>query len=241
METADSPSENASPAAASGLDFAVVGIGASAGGLAAVRALLEGLPAAPDMAFVVVLHLSQHHESHAAALFQASTSMPVAQVQDPVRIERDHVYVAPPGHDLTAVDGTLVPVECERSMGRHVVIDRFFRALADAYRQRAIGIVLSGAGADGAIGIGRLKEEGGIVIAQAPDDAEYDGMPKNAIATGKVDLVLPVADIAKRLVEIRSNAARIALPGGSEVAAGVREPAEPQAAEEALRDVMKTL
>jgi two-component system CheB/CheR fusion protein len=233
--------EQALAAPATGLDFPVVGIGASAGGLAAIKTLLEGLPDTPDMAFVVILHLSPKHESSVAAILQASTRMPVAQVQGTVRIERDHVYVIPPTHDLAMMDGSLGLVENERPRGRHIVVDLFFRTLADAHKERAIGIVLSGTGADGSAGIARLKEAGGIIIAQSPNDAEYDGMPRSAIATGKVDIVLPVADIPNRLVEIWSNARRIELPDAAEIGVAAREPAAPESAEESLREIMKVL
>ncbi len=228
-------------AAPVGLDLPVVGVGAEARGLAAIKVLLEGLPAEPDMAFVIVLHLSPRHESNAAAILQASTRMPVAQVQGRVGIERNHVYVIPPTHDLAMVDGALALVENDRPRGRHVVIDLFFRTLADAHREQAIGIVLSGTGADGSAGIARLKETGGIVISQAPGDAEYDGMPKSAIATGKVDIVLPVADMPNRLIEIWSNTRRIELPDAAKIDVAGNEPASPESAEEALREIMKLL
>ena len=167
----------------SGLDFFVVGIGASAGGLGAIKSLLEGLPATPDMAFVVVLHLSPTHESNASAIFQSSTRMPVTQVEGRIAIERNHVYVIPPGNDLEMFDGMLQLVPSKRQRGRHVVIDHFFRTLAETHRTRAVGIVLSGTGSDGSVGIAALKEKGGIVLAQTPEDAEHDGMPASAIAT----------------------------------------------------------
>ena len=229
------------PSKPSGLDFPVVGIGASAGGLAAIKALLEGLPAAPDMAFVVVLHLSPQHESSAAEIFQSSTRMAVSQVNGPVHIERNHVYVIPPTFDLSMVDGGLSIVASEPRRGRHVVIDLFFRTLADAHGARAVGIVLSGTGSDGSTGIARLKEQGGIVIAQSPSDAEYEDMPKSAVATGKVDIVLPAAEMAERLIEIWDNARRMELPDAEKIAPGLRLPSSPQAAENALRDVIKLL
>ena len=219
----------------------MVGIGASAGGLAAIKTLLEGLPSAPDMAFVVVLHLSPTHESNAAAILQVSTRMPVTQVNGRMKIERDHVYVIPPTHDLSMVDGSLALVEAARPRGRHIVVDLFFRTLAEAHRERAIGIVLSGTGADGSAGIGRLKEHGGIVMAQLPEDAEYDGMPSSAIATGKVDIVLPVAEIPERLIQLWSNARQIEIPDAEKVSPTVKPPSVPAVAEEALRDIMKTL
>jgi two-component system CheB/CheR fusion protein len=228
------------PEGDSGLDFPVVGVGASAGGLAAIKTLLEGLHSQPDMAFVIVMHLSPTHESNAAAILQMSTRMPVAQVTGRMKIERDHVYVIPPTRDLSMVDGSLALVDAERPRGRHIVVDLFFRTLAEVHRERAIGIVLSGTGADGSAGIGRLKEHGGIVMAQLPADAEYDGMPSNAIATGKVDIVLPVAEMPGRLVQLWTNARRIEIPDAEQVSPIVRAPSAPAMAEEALRDITKT-
>lgn len=193
------------------------------------------------MAFVVILHLSPQHGSSAAAILQSATRMPVSQVDGTVKIEPDHVYVIPPAHDLAMRGDTLNIVEAERPYGRHVVIDLFFRTLADAHKARSIGIVLSGTGSDGSTGIARLKEQGGVVVAQAPEDAEYDDMPKSAIATGKVDIVLPAAEIADRLIELWSNARRIELPDAEKIAPGIRPPSSLEAAENALRDIIKLL
>ena len=225
----------------SGLEFFVVGIGASAGGLAAIKALLEGLPANPDMAFVIVLHLSPSHESSAAAIFQGSTRMPVAQVQGRVKIERNHVYVIPPGNDLEMVDGMLALTKSRRQRGPHIVIDHFFRTLADAHRTRAVGIVLSGTGSDGAVGIAALKEKGGIAIAQAPDDAEYEGMPESAIATRKVDFVLPAAEMAEHLINLWRNASRIEVLDRTKVDEAANDSLETADAEVALKRIMVLL
>jgi two-component system CheB/CheR fusion protein len=225
----------------SGLDFFVVGVGASAGGLQAIKTLLEGMPTAPDMAFVVVLHLSPKHESNAAAIFQPSTRMPVVQVTGHTKIERNHVYVIPPNHEMTMVDGALDVNLVERTGGPHTVIDVFLRTLANNHKTRAVGIILSGTGSDGAVGIASLKEKGGIAIAQAPDDAEHDGMPASAIATGKVDIVLPVADIPDRLIQLWKNARQIEILDPPKADDNAKETTSPQAAEEALRDVMKVL
>ena len=230
--------------APSGLNFPVVGVGASAGGLGALIKLFEGLPAAPDMAFVIILHLSPKHDSNAAAILQRATRMPVSQVQADVPIERNHVYVIPPTHSLRMYDGHVALSESPKERGAPVAIDLFFRTLAEAHGERAVGIVLSGTGADGSVGIARLKEKGGVVITQSPADAEYSGMPDSAIATGKVDIVLPVADIPQRLVDLWENARGIVLPTPD--LAGLRSlppptPDAAQLAEEALRGVMGLL
>ncbi|MFM0005443.1 chemotaxis protein CheB [Paraburkholderia dipogonis] len=233
-----------STAAASGsLDFPVVGIGASAGGVQALLRFFENAPADIGMAFVVVLHLSPDHASSADQVLQHATRMPVRQVQQPVQVEKNHVYVISPSHDLSLDHGHLTPVEADRPRGRPIAIDLFFRSLADAHRERAIAIVLSGTGADGATGIGRIKEQGGVTIAQDPADAEYPEMPQNAMATGMVDLTLPAADMPRKLRELAENARAIRLPSADDEpeTLAVREPDAASIAERALLGVLATL
>lgn len=194
------------------LPFPVVGIGASAGGLQAVVRLLENLPATPGMAFVVVLHLAPGNPSTADAILQRSTRMPVHQVQEDMAIEADNVYVIAPDRSLRMNDGQLRLEPLERPPTGHVTIDHFFRSLGEVHRERAVAIVLSGAGADGAQGLRRVKERGGVALVQSPADAEYDSMPLNAIAAGVADFVLPAADMGQQLADLWSNARRIELP-----------------------------
>ena len=189
----------------SNLNFPVVGIGASAGGLKALLTLFESMPNDCGMAFVVIMHLSPKHESKADQILQKVTRMPVRQVTQPTPIERNHIYVIPPALDLSMNDGYLRLDEPQRERGSQVAIDLFFRTLADTHHTHSIGIVLSGSGADGSVGLSRIKEQGGITLAQEPGDAEFDSMPRSAIETGMVDIVLPVADIAQKLVELRRN------------------------------------
>ncbi|WP_313651648.1 chemotaxis protein CheB, partial [Pseudomonas soli] len=177
------------------LDFPVVGIGASAGGLEAIRTFFRHTPQDCDMAFVVVLHLSPDHQSQADRIIQAVTGMPVRQVSEPVPIERNHVYVISPANRLSTNDGYLRVSPAKRSRGDHVAIDLFFRDLADVHKDHAFCVVLSGTGSDGAVGLSRIKEQGGVTLVQAPEDAEYPEMPRAALATGMVDLVLPVAEM----------------------------------------------
>lgn len=226
------------------LDFPVVGIGASAGGLAALISLFEHMPSSHDMAFVVVLHLSPDHPSSAAEILQRSTRMPVIQVNTKVRIEPGRVYVIAPNQQLAMFDGLLVIDELERPRGRHVAIDLFFRTLAEVHCERAIAIVLSGTGSDGAVGLSRIKELGGVTLVQAPNDAEYEGMPEAAIRTNAVDFVLPVAEIPQKLVELWENARIIELPPpGDGEAAIAHLPASHDAAsaEDALHDIVGQL
>ncbi|WP_036249190.1 CheR family methyltransferase [Massilia sp. BSC265] len=221
--------------------FPVVGIGASAGGLPALLRLFEGLPSLNEMAFVVILHLSPKHPSSAAEILQRATRMPVIQVTSRVKIESGHIYVIAPNLHLQMLDGMLVVEELERPRGQHVAIDLFFRTLAHVHRERAIAIVLSGTGSDGAVGITRVKEQGGVTIVQAPGDAEHDGMPAAAIRTGAVDFILPVGDIPQKLVDLWSNARIIRLPMPADSAPSVEAPATPDElaqAEAALQGVI---
>ncbi|RYE95442.1 MAG: chemotaxis protein CheB, partial [Oxalobacteraceae bacterium] len=227
------------------LHFPVVGIGASAGGLPALQTMFENMPAVNEMAFVVILHLSPKHPSSAAAILQRVTRMPVVQVTSQVQIQPGHVYVIAPNQQMAMMDGLLEVGELERPRGQHVAIDLFFRTLAAVHRERAIAIVLSGTGSDGAVGIARVKEQGGVTIAQAPADAEHDGMPSAAIRTGAVDFVLPVSDMAQKLIELWDNAKTIQLPmqGDEDIGQVDRPPTEQDVAEaeRALQDVIGML
>ena len=231
--------------ARSHLNFPIVGIGASAGGLTALQRMLEATPDQCSMAFVIVMHLSPEQESGIAGVLQRNTRMPVLQVTKPVSIEQDHVYVIPPGHDLMLTDGMLRLEPLSRQRGPHTAIDVFFRTLAYVHQERAIAVVLSGMGADGAVGLMRVKEEGGITVAQSPADAEYDSMPRAAIATGMVDIALPAAEIPQRLSELWHNARMIWLPRSDDPhPPKVHPPADrhaEEAAELALQDIMATL
>jgi two-component system CheB/CheR fusion protein len=196
----------------SALNFPVIGIGASAGGMAALLRFFENMPAKTGMAYVVILHLSPRHESNASSILQRATQMPVIQIVEATPIKPDHIYVIPPTHDLLMDDGQLCLVDPVRVKGPHVAIDLFFRALAHAQRERAICIVMSGTGADGAVGLTRIKEHGGITFVQSPDDAEHDDMPTAAIATGMVDFVMPAVEMPQKLMDLWDNARRISLP-----------------------------
>lgn len=227
----------------SSLKFPVVGIGASAGGMAALRSFFEHMPADCGMAFVIVLHLSPKHESNADRILQSATAMPVTQVTQPTPIEKNHVYVIPPAMDLSMNDGYLRVTPPARERGPHVAIDLFLRTLADVHGTHAVAIILSGSGADGSVGLSRIKEQGGVTFAQHPDDAEHDSMPRNAIATGMVDIVLPVAELPEKLLDIWNSAnarLQLLLPADNTEAA-VLQPLEPKTAETALRDVLSVL
>ncbi len=177
----------------------IVGIGASAGGLEACSRLVEGLPAGNGMAFILVQHLDPTHESMMVDLLAGHTSMTVRQATDGMPIEPDHLYVIPPGANLSVGNGALHLSPPQARHGARLPFDFLLHSLAVEYGARAICVILSGTGADGCIGLKAVKESGGLIIAQDPDEAGYDGMPRSAILTGAVDLILPVAQIPDAL------------------------------------------
>ncbi len=182
-------------------DFLIVGIGASAGGLDACRKLVEALPAKNGMAFILVQHLDPTHESMMVSLLASHTPMIVRQAADGMLLERDQLYVIPPGTYPSVGNGALHLSEPRARHGARLPFDFLLHSLAEEYGERAVGVILSGTAADGSLGLKAVKEKGGLVIAQDPDEATHDGMPRNAILTGAVDLVLPVAKIPDTLVK----------------------------------------
>ena len=226
------------------LNFPVVGIGASAGGLQAVQRFFENMPADSGMAFVVVLHLSPDHQSSAGKLIATRTRMTVTQLVSAVPIEANHVYVISPAQRLSMTDGYLRSLPPKPRSGGHVTIDLFFRDLADAHKEHAFCVVLSGTGSDGAVGLSRIKEQGGVTLAQLPEDAEYDGMPNAAIATKMVDFVLPVVDMPQKILELWQNAQRIRLPIYPDTSPGVAPEIDERAVErgeQILLDILAKL
>ncbi len=178
----------------------VVGIGASAGGLEACRRLLASLPPGHGMALVLVQHLDPTHESLMADLLADHTSMTVAQARDGERLRSDHLHLIPPGAFLAVDDGVLRLSRPQARHGARLPFDYFLASLARSCGPRAVAVVLSGSGADGSGGLPAIKAAGGFVVVQDPDEAGFDGMPRNAIATGTVDAVLPVDEIGPALV-----------------------------------------
>ena len=193
------------------LPFPVVGIGASAGGLEACTALLKALPANSGMAFVVVQHLDPHHQSLLRELLSRATKMSVTQVESGIAPEPNHVYVIPPDRDVTLNSGALRLLSRDQA-DKHMPIDRFLMSLAEDQAGGAIGIILSGTGSDGTVGLGAIKAEGGIAFAQDPKSASYPGMPESAIAAGCVDFVLPPAGMARELLQLARSPAPAAEP-----------------------------
>lgn len=179
----------------------IVVIGASAGGIAALQSLFTALPVPNGAAFVVLIHLDPDHRSELSAIIAAHTTMPVSEVGERERLLADHVYVIPPNRALELADGEICSVTFDAPRSHRSPVDHFLRSLA-AQRGDSFAVILSGAGSDGTIGARALKEAGGMVLVQDPAEAEYDSMPRSAIATGVADFVLPVRDIAARLAEL---------------------------------------
>jgi two-component system, chemotaxis family, CheB/CheR fusion protein len=182
--------------------FPVVGIGASAGGLDTFKRLLKAIPENSGMAFILVQHLDPSHESILADLLQRVTKIPVVEIADNMKVAPDHIYIIPPNKLLVATDGILElsarPAKNKRSMP----IDLFFTSLAEVHQNHAIGVVLSGTGTDGTLGLKAIKDHGGFTFAQDQRSASYDGMPQSAIDADVVDFILIPEDIPGKLLDL---------------------------------------
>ena len=189
----------------------IVGIGASAGGVHALQSLFAALPNNTGAAFVVVVHLDPEHRSELVNIIAARTRMPVVEISTRQHLEANHVYVIPPDRRLQMVDHEISALEFDEPRGQRSPIDLFFRSLAEKLGD-GFAIILSGAGADGAIGVRAVKEAGGIILVQDPNEAEYASMPRSAIATGVADFVMPVRDLAKRLVDLIQIKESVSVP-----------------------------
>jgi two-component system CheB/CheR fusion protein len=179
--------------------FYVVGLGASAGGLEALRSFFAAVPAKSGAAFVVIQHLAPDHRSQMVELLATHTAVPVSQIEDGVTIEPDRIYVIPPGKYVKIFRGKLFLFDPEKR-ALHLPIDQFFRSLAEDRGELAIGITLSGTGSDGTLGVRAIKEAGGTVMVQDEESAKFSGMPDSAGATGLADYVLPPVEMARELL-----------------------------------------
>jgi two-component system, chemotaxis family, CheB/CheR fusion protein len=166
-----------------------------------LQSLFAALPNDTGAAFVVVVHLDPEHRSELVNIIAARTHMPVIEIRTRQHLEANHVYVIPPDRRLQMVDHEISALEFDEPRGHRSPIDLFFRSLAEKLGD-GFAIILSGAGADGAIGVRAVKEAGGIILVQDPNESEYASMPRSAIATGVADFVMPVRDLAKRLVDL---------------------------------------
>jgi two-component system CheB/CheR fusion protein len=194
--------------AASAAAFPIVGIGASAGGLAAFEAFFSGMPADddPGLAFVLVQHLAPDHKSILTDLIRRYTRMQVFEVEDGMVVKPNCAYIIPPNYDMAFMQGALHLLEPVAPRGQRLPIDYFFQSLAADQRERAIGVVLSGTGSDGTLGLRAIKDAGGMAMAQSVASAEFDGMPHSAIATGLVDFQLAPAEMPAQLMAYAAQA-----------------------------------
>ncbi|MBK7172030.1 MAG: PAS domain-containing protein [Bacteroidales bacterium] len=186
--------------AVSAVDFPVVGIGASAGGLEALQEFFKNMPPDPGVAFVIVQHLSPDYKSLMDELLARYTKMTIHRVEDGMLVEENHIYLIPPRMNMTIFHGKLLLNEQAPGRSLNLPIDIFLRSLAKDQEKSAIGIILSGTGSDGTLGIRAIKEYGGIAMVQDDQTAKFDGMPRSSISTGMVDFILPPAKLADELV-----------------------------------------
>jgi two-component system CheB/CheR fusion protein len=181
--------------------FPIVAFGASAGGLEAFAEILKDLPPDLGAAVVFILHLSPDHESVVSELLPRWTSMPVAVAVEGMAVERNHIYVIPPDRRMTLAGGAL---QLEPRAGLYHPIDYFFRSLAKELGSRAIAVILSGMATDGTLGAAAIQGEGGVVLAQLPESAKHDGMPRSVIEAGYVDAALQPAQLAAEVARLCS-------------------------------------
>jgi len=183
-------------------DLSVVAIGASAGGIEAFTELAANLPRDTGLAFVYIQHLDPTHHSILTELIAKQTKMPVTEVTDGLPIAPDHIFIIPPNATMSISGSTLRLAPRDDSRGVHMSVDHFMRSLAEAKRTRSIGVILSGSGSDGTLGMAEIQAQGGVTFAQEELSARYDGMPHSAIAAGCVDYILPPKAIARELSRI---------------------------------------
>jgi len=208
----------------------IVGLGASAGGLDALEIFLGATPPDSGMAYVVVQHMAPTHKTMLSTLLQRVTTMPVHEAMEAMVIEPDHVYVIAPDSELTVMEGRLHVGHSPEPRGMRLPIDVLFGSLAKDQGEHAIGVVLSGMGADGSHGLQAIKMRGGLALAQLPESAQFDSMPKNAIASGCVDIVASPADMPARILQVVKP--RTARPPPSQA---------PQAAQQGHGNALETI
>lgn len=227
-ENADTANQKPAPG-----ELIIAGLGASAGGIQAFQEFFQHVPPKSGIAYVVILHLSPDHDSRLAQVLQTATEMPVKQVIEKIKVKPNHVYVVPPNRHLTMQDGFVMVSPNTQIEDRRAPIDIFFRTLADEHGTGAIAVVLSGTGANGSMGIKRIKEKGGATFVQNPREAEFNEMPRNAIATGLVDEVLNVADLPAKIIAYKNSLGKIQISEEAEQ--------RPRDQQQALREIFTEL
>jgi len=202
----------AEPAPQESPAFPIVGIGASAGGLEALELFLRQVPEKCGLAFVIVQHLDPTHKGILPELLQRATGMEVHQVRDNLKVKVNSVYVIPPNKDLSILHGVLHLFPPVAPRGLRLPIDFFLRSLAEDQQEASIGVILSGMGSDGTLGLKAIKGRGGLVLVQDPATAKFDSMPRSAIASGFVDLVAPADQLPERIIAYLHHAKVLADP-----------------------------
>lgn len=177
----------------------IVGIGASAGGLEALDAFFTHVPLESGIGFVVIQHQDPTYKGMLPELLQRSTAIKVVAASNRIKVKPNCIYVIPPNKDLSILHGTLYLLDPVDPRGLRLPIDFFLRALADDQRERAAGVILSGMGSDGTLGIRAIKENAGLVLVQDPASAKFDGMPRSVINAGLADIIAPAQDLPKRI------------------------------------------
>lgn len=190
--------------------FPIVGIGASAGGLEALELFLKNVPSDNGMAFVVIQHLDPTHKGIMAELLQRSTPMPVVQVKDRMKVEIEHVYIIPPNKDMSILHGVLHLFAPAAPRGLRLPIDYFLRSLADDQQERSVGVILSGMGSDGTLGLRAIKEKAGVTFVQNPSNAKFDGMPRSVMDAGLADVAADVEELPNRILAYLRHAPLLA-------------------------------
>lgn len=185
--------------------FPIIGIGASAGGLEALEQFLRAVPEGSGMAFIIVQHLDPDYKGFMPELLQRITRMVVYQVTDNMEVRPDCVYIIPPNKDLSLLHGNLFLLEPVKPRGTRLPIDFFFRSLAEDLLGKSIGVILSGMGSDGTLGLRAIKEKAGLVVVQDPSSAKFDGMPRSAIDAGLADIVAPAEELPERIGQYLSH------------------------------------
>ena len=219
----------------------LVGLGGSAGSIPPLQEFFRVMPADAGLSFVVILHLSPDHVSTLAEIIQACTKMRVAKAEDGIKLKPNSVYVIPPGKLIQTGNGRLRVSDAGTTRNRQVAVDLFFRSLADTHGPHAAGIVFSGLDGDGALGIKRLKERGGLTIAQDPGEAEHPSMPRTAMETGMIDWVLGAKEMPQRLLGYYEHEGRLKLPPEEGPQPARAAPTPHDVNEAALRDVLMFL
>jgi two-component system CheB/CheR fusion protein len=189
--------------------FPVVGIGASAGGLEALELFLKNVPPSSGMAFIIVQHLDPTHKGIMAELLQRATPMPVCQISDDLVVKKNNVYIIPPNKDLTLFHGVLRLLDPVKPRGLRLPIDFFFRSLADDLMDLSIGVIVSGMGSDGMLGLRAIKEAGGGSFVQDPLTSKFDGMPRSSIDAGLADVVAPVEELPAKIIDFIHHRSRL--------------------------------